>query len=130
MFEDACVGVPIPTGAKEAIAGAEGTDFPLVLGSGSFIPGFEPEIVGLKPGSEKTFTVTFPKDYGAASLQNRKVTFTVTVKKVHELTEPKLDDAFAAKMKATYCTAPVNSSYASSVMKPSATSPRLAWNFA
>jgi trigger factor len=83
---------------KEPIAGADGSDYPLILGSGAFIPGFEPEVVGLKPGESKTFTVTFPKDYGAKSLQNRKVDFTVTVKKVHELVEPKLDDAFAAKV--------------------------------
>jgi len=83
---------------KEAIAGADGTDFPLVIGSNTFIPGFEPELVGLKKGDEKTFDVTFPKDYGVASLQNKKVTFTVTVKSVQELVEPKLDDAFAAKV--------------------------------
>ncbi|HSW66897.1 MAG TPA: trigger factor [Bacillota bacterium] len=83
---------------KEAIAGADGKDYPLQLGSNTFIPGFEPEIVGLKAGDQKTFTVTFPKDYHAASLQNRKVTFAVTVKKVNELSEPKLDDAFAAKI--------------------------------
>ena len=83
---------------KEPIAGADGNDFPLVIGSGTFIPGFEPELVGLKKGEEKTFVVTFPKDYGAASLQNRKVQFTVTVQGVQELVKPKLDDIFAAKV--------------------------------
>lgn len=81
---------------NERISGADGNDFPLVIGSGTFIPGFEPELVGLKKGEEKTFTVTFPKDYGAKELQNRKVTFTVSVKDVKEMTPPKLDDAFAA----------------------------------
>lgn len=81
---------------KEAIEGASGNDYPLVLGSGAFIPGFEPEIVGLKAGEEKTFDVTFPKDYGAAELQGKKVSFTVTAKAVKELQLPKLDDAFAA----------------------------------
>lgn len=83
---------------KEAIAGAEGKDYPLVIGSNTFIPGFEPELVGLKPGQEKTFTITFPKDYGVSSLQNRKVEFTVTAKSVHEMVKPKVDDEFAAKV--------------------------------
>lgn len=83
---------------KEAIQGADGKDYPLVLGSNTFIPGFEPELVGLKAGDEKTFVVTFPKDYGAKALQNRKVEFTVKVNKVKEVVEPKLDDALAAKV--------------------------------
>jgi trigger factor len=83
---------------KEAIKGADGKDYPLALGSNTFIPGFEPELVGLKAGDEKTFTITFPKDYGAKTLQNKKVTFTVKVNKVQEVVEPKVDDAFAAKV--------------------------------
>jgi len=81
---------------EAAIEGAEGSDYPLALGSKTFIPGFEDEIIGVKPGEEKTFTLTFPKDYGVKDLQNRKVKFTVKVKKVQELKKPKLDDAFAA----------------------------------
>ena len=88
----------VDTKTKEAIAGADGKDYPLTLGSKSFIPGFEDNVLGMKPGDEKTFTITFPKDYGAKELQNRKVDFTVTVQKVQELVEPKLDDAFAAKV--------------------------------
>ncbi|HSX06932.1 MAG TPA: trigger factor [Candidatus Saccharimonadia bacterium] len=83
---------------KEAIAGAAGNDYPLILGSNTFIPGFEPELVGLKADDEKTFNITFPADYGAVELQNKKVTFTVTVKTVREVKLPKLDDAFAAKV--------------------------------
>jgi len=83
---------------KEAIAGAAGTDYPLVLGSNTFIPGFEPELVGLKAGDEKTFNVTFPKDYSAAELQNKQVSFTVKAKTVREVKLPELDDAFAAKV--------------------------------
>jgi trigger factor len=83
---------------KEPIQGADGKDYPLTLGSNAFIPGFEPELVGLKTGGEKTFVITFPKDYSVATLQSRKVEFTVTAKKVQELSEPKLDDAFAAKV--------------------------------
>jgi trigger factor len=81
---------------KKPIEDTDGHDYPLVLGSNSFIPGFEDELIGLKPGGKKTFTVTFPKDYGAAALQNRKVTFAVTVAKVREVKTATLDDAFAA----------------------------------
>lgn len=80
---------------KEEIQGADGKEYPLVLGSKSFIPGFEDELVGLKAGGKKSFVLTFPKDYGVDSLQNRKVKFDVTVLKVQELAKPKLDDAFA-----------------------------------
>ncbi|CAN5338112.1 trigger factor [soil metagenome] len=83
---------------KDPISGADGTDYPLVLGSDSFIPGFEAELIGLKAGEDKTFTTTFPKDYSVKALQSREVTFAVTVKKVQELTKPKLDDALAAKV--------------------------------
>ena len=84
--------------SKEAIDGAKGEDYPLVLGSNTFIPGFEPELVGLSEGEAKTFTVTFPKDYGAVPLQNKKVEFSVTVKAVKERKLPKLDGEFAAKI--------------------------------
>jgi len=90
------VGVGAKT--KEPIAGGAGNDYPLTIGSGTFIPGFEPELVGLKAGEEKTFPVTFPADYGAKELQGKKVSFTVTVKTVREVALPKLDDAFAAKI--------------------------------
>lgn len=81
----------------EAIGGADAKDYELVLGSASFIPGFEDELVGLKKGQDKTFTLAFPKDYGVASLQNRKVEFKVTVNDVKELTKPKADDDMAKK---------------------------------
>lgn len=83
---------------KKPIQGAEGDNYPLVLGSKTFIPGFEEELTGQKAGSEKTFTLTFPKDYGAKVLAGQKVTFTVNVTKVQELSLPKLDDDFAAKV--------------------------------
>lgn len=84
------------TKTKEAIQGAAGSEYALVLGSKTFIPGFEDRLVGVKPGATTTFPLTFPKDYGETSLQNRQVTFTVEVIKVNELAQPKLDDAFAA----------------------------------
>ncbi|HEU4914477.1 MAG TPA: trigger factor [Candidatus Saccharimonadales bacterium] len=83
---------------KEAINGADGKDYPLLLGSNTFIPGFEANLADMKAGEEKAFTLTFPKDYGVKTLQNRKVEFTVTVKKVQEVIEPKIDDEFAAKV--------------------------------
>lgn len=84
-------------GTNQAIAGASGEDYPLTLGSGQFIPGFEEELVGLRPSGEKEFTLTFPADYGVTSLQNKKVTFAVTIKKVNAVELAKLDDAWAKK---------------------------------
>ncbi|MEK7599979.1 MAG: trigger factor [Patescibacteria group bacterium] len=80
----------------EPINGTDGADYPLLLGSNSFIPGFEDQLVGLKAGDEKTFTITFPKDYGAEELQSRDVSFEVKVNKVEELKLATLDDAFAS----------------------------------
>lgn len=82
----------------EAVNGAEGKDYPLVLGSNSFIPGFEDNLIGLKANDDKTFTLPFPKDYGVAALANKKVTFAVSVTKVQEVVLPKVDDDFAAKV--------------------------------
>lgn len=89
-------GTDADTGA--AINGADGKDYPLVLGSNSFIPGFEPNLIGMKAGADKTFEITFPKDYGVATLQNRHVRFAVTVHKVQAVSEPTIDDAFAASV--------------------------------
>lgn len=82
----------------EDIKGADGKEYPLALGSNTFIPGFEDEVVGLKPGDEKTFDITFPKDYHAANLANAKVKFTVKVNKVKEVVKAKIDDELAKKM--------------------------------
>lgn len=82
---------------NEPIQGADGKDYPLVLGSNTFIPGFETNLIGVKAGDEKEFTLEFPKDYGVKALQGRKVTFTTSVKKVSQVIPPKEDDAFAAK---------------------------------
>lgn len=80
----------------EPVSGADGKDYPLVLGSGTFIPGFEDNVVGMKIGEEKSFEVTFPKDYGAKALQNAKVIFTIKLNKLSEVVEPALDDKFAS----------------------------------
>lgn len=81
-----------------SIAGADGSDYPLVLGSNTFIPGFEDNLIGAKADDVKTFEVTFPKDYGVKSLAKKKVTFEVMVKKVQEVTLPELTDEFAASV--------------------------------
>jgi trigger factor len=80
------------------ISGADGRNYPLVLGSNAFIPGFEPNLIGMKADEEKTFDITFPEDYGVESLQKREVSFTVKVHKVQEVVEPAADDEFAAKI--------------------------------
>jgi trigger factor len=79
------------------ISGTDAKDYPLVLGSGNFIPGFEDNLIGAKEAEQKKFKVKFPSDYGVAALQNKDVAFSVDVKKVSQLEEPKLDDDFAAK---------------------------------
>jgi trigger factor len=81
----------------KAINGADGKDYPLILGSKSFIPGFEDHIIGMKVGDDKEFEITFPKNYGVAAMQGKKVSFSVSAKKVQELNEPKIDDEFAKK---------------------------------
>jgi trigger factor len=86
------------TDAKgQPVKGADGKDYPLELGSKTFIPGFEENVEGLKAGESKTFELTFPKDYGVKALSNKKITFEVTVTKVQEIVRPATDDNFAAK---------------------------------
>ena len=81
----------------EPVSGADGKDYPLLLGSNTFIPGFEEKLVGTKPGDKKSFTLTFPKDYGVKAMQSKKVTFDVEVTKVQEVAKPKVDDELAKK---------------------------------
>ena len=79
------------------VNGASGKDYPIIIGSNTFIPGFEENLIGLKAEDDKTFMVTFPKDYGVKALQNRKVTFTCRIGKVQEIVEPLLNDDLAKK---------------------------------
>ena len=81
----------------ELIDGAAGQDYPLKLGSGSFIPGFEEKIVGHKAGEEFDIDVTFPDDYHAEHLKSAKVTFKINLKKVQDVKLPELDDELAKK---------------------------------
>lgn len=80
------------------VNGADGKDYPLLIGSNTFIPGFEDNVTGMKPGGEKTFTLTFPEDYGVKALAGQKVKFTVKLNKVEEIKKPEVDEAFAAKV--------------------------------
>lgn len=86
-------------GKKDGVAfdGGTGTDYTLKLGSGQFIPGFEEGVVGHKTGEEFDLDLTFPKDYHAKDLAGQKVVFTTKLKKVVELTLPKVDDELAKK---------------------------------
>ena len=83
-------------GTDTPLDGTDGKNYPLVLGSKSFIPGFEEKLVGLSAKDEKTFNITFPEDYGAKHMQSKTVTFKVTVNEVNEMTMPKIDDKFAS----------------------------------
>jgi trigger factor len=74
------------------------TDHSLVLGKGVFIPGFEEEIIGMKAGEEKKFTLTFPKEYHAKHLAGKEATFEVVLKVVEERIAPKIDDDFAKSL--------------------------------
>lgn len=86
-------------GKRDGVAfdGGSSKEYPLRLGSNSFIPGFESGIIGKKPGETFDIDVTFPEDYHAADLKGAAVTFTVTLNKVQAITLPELDDDFAAK---------------------------------
>ena len=78
--------------------GGTGEDMAVVLGSGSLIPGFEEQMVGVKAGDEKTLNVTFPKDYQAANLKGKAATFDIVVKAVKTAAETKIDDEFATQL--------------------------------
>ena len=76
-------------------AGGKAEDAPLVIGSGTFIPGFEDQLKGVKAGDEKTVKVTFPSDYQAEDLKGQDAEFAVTVKAVKTPADSKIDDDFA-----------------------------------
>lgn len=78
--------------------GGKAEDAALVLGSGTFIPGFEDQLVGVKTGQEKTITVTFPQNYQAAHLAGKEASFDITVKAVKVETETTLDEDFAKSL--------------------------------
>ncbi len=81
----------------EPFEGGAAEDYPLVLGSNSFIPGFEDQLVGSKTGEEKDVTVTFPEQYQAEHLAGKEAVFSCTVKEVKEPVAAELNDELAKK---------------------------------
>ncbi|MFC4701875.1 trigger factor [Glaciecola siphonariae] len=79
----------------EEFDGGKAEDFPLELGKGQMIPGFEDPLVGAKTGDEVVSKVTFPEDYHAEALKGKDAEFAITVTKVEGLNLPKVDDKFA-----------------------------------
>jgi trigger factor len=82
----------------EAFEGGAAEDAELVLGQGRFIPGFEEQLVGAKPGSDVTVSVTFPEGYQAEHLAGKAAEFEVKVKEVREPKEAEADDALAVSL--------------------------------
>lgn len=78
----------------EAFEGGEAEGHDLEIGSGTFIPGFEEQLVGLKAGDEKDVKVTFPEEYQAEELQGKEATFEVKVNEVKEKETPEFNDDF------------------------------------
>ncbi|MDG1082588.1 MAG: trigger factor [Planktotalea sp.] len=81
----------------EAFEGGAGEDFPLVLGSNQFIPGFEEQLVGVKAEEVKDVTVTFPDPYQAEHLAGKEAIFTCTIKAVKEPVAAEVNDELATK---------------------------------
>ena len=83
-------GAPFEGGSSERM--------PLIIGEDRLIPGFEANLVGLKPGESTTFDISFPDDYPEESLQGQPVTFSVELKELREKVMPAADDDFARSM--------------------------------
>ena len=89
-FAGSIDGTPFDGGTAE--------DFSLRIGSGQFIPGFEDQIIGMKPEEEKVITVTFPESYHSKDLAGKEAAFEVKIKEIQEKIIPELDDELAAKL--------------------------------
>ena len=88
-FEGFVDGVPFDGGKSE--------DYPLQIGSGSFIPGFEDQLIGAKIGEEREVNVTFPEEYHAENLKGKPAVFKCVIRSIKSRELPELDDAFAKK---------------------------------
>ncbi len=82
----------------EPFEGGKAEKYTLEIGSGSFIPGFEDQVIGMKYEEEKDITVTFPENYQAKDLAGAEVVFKVKLHEIQEKAEPVIDDEFAKKM--------------------------------
>ena len=80
----------------EAFSGNKASNVPLELGSGSMIPGFEEQLVGVSAGQDKTIEVTFPDDYASSEVAGKTAQFAIKVHSVAEPALPELNDEFAA----------------------------------
>jgi trigger factor len=83
---------------EEAFEGGKGEGYALEIGSGSFIPGFEEQLVGVKAGETKDVLVTFPEEYHAAELAGKEAKFVVTVHEIKTKVTPELNDEFAKEI--------------------------------
>ncbi|MBQ7775839.1 MAG: trigger factor [Lachnospiraceae bacterium] len=81
-----------------AFEGGKGEDYPLTIGSGAFIPGFEEALIGAEIGVETDVNVTFPEEYQAEELAGKPAVFKCTVKEIKEKELPELDDDFASEV--------------------------------
>ena len=81
-----------------AFDGGKGENYPLTIGSGAFIPGFEEQLIGAEIGKEVEVKVTFPEDYQAEELQGREAVFKCVVQEIKEKELPELDDEFAGEI--------------------------------
>ena len=78
--------------------GGKGENYPLTIGSGAFIPGFEEQLIGAEIGKEIEVKVTFPEDYQAEDLKGKDAVFKCTIKEIKEKELPELDDEFASEV--------------------------------
>lgn len=81
-----------------AFEGGKGENYPLTIGSGSFIPGFEEQLVGAEAEKEVEVKVTFPEDYHAEELKGKEAVFKCTVHEIKAKELPEIDDEFAAEV--------------------------------
>ena len=82
----------------KAFEGGKGENYPLVIGSGSFIPGFEEQLIGKNSGDDVDVKVTFPEDYKAKDLAGKEALFKVKINEIKEKELPELDDEFASEV--------------------------------
>lgn len=82
----------------EAFEGGKGENYPLTIGSGAFIPGFEEQLIGAEPEKEVEVKVTFPEDYHAEELKGKEAVFKCTVHEIKAKELPEIDDEFAAEV--------------------------------
>ena len=81
-----------------AFEGGKGENYPLTIGSGAFIPGFEAQLIGAEINKETEVNVTFPEDYQAEDLRGKAAVFKCTIKEIKEKELPELDDEFAGEV--------------------------------